>query len=113
MHPCLGRHTVNDIKGIIVVQCPDTPYPYGGRTARITVRGNVHSRDLSLHCLDRVVFIKLGKIVHIDDGNRAGQVCLALDGIACHYRFLQHLHILFHDHGHHGRSSHGNILVAD
>ena len=62
VHACLGRHTVDDVERVVVVQCSDTTDANSCRTRRTTIGRDVHTRNTSLHCLDGVVLVLLCQI---------------------------------------------------
>ena len=94
MHAGFGRHAVDDIQRVVVVERTDTADTYRSGTRRTTVGGDVHTRHLALQRLHRVVLLLLLQIGSGDGGDGTRQVGLALGGITRHHQLLQHLVVL-------------------
>ena len=95
MHTRFSRHTINNIKRVVVVQCTDTANTNRCRTTRVTIRRNIHTRHTTLQRLHRVVLILLGKLIYTHDRNGSRQISLTLSRITGHDHLLQLLGILF------------------
>ena len=59
MHSRLGRYSINDIQGVVVVEGSDTSYADGGCSRRCSVSRDVHARYPALKSLDGIVLILL------------------------------------------------------
>ena len=89
VHTGFGRHAVNDIKRIVVVQRSDTTDTDSGRTGRRAVCRDVHTWNTALQCLHGVVLVLLGQFVDADHRHGACQVGLALGSVTGHDHLVQ------------------------
>ena len=113
MHTSLGGHTVDDIKGIVVVQGSDTTDTDSSSTRGITVGCDVHAWHTTLQSFHWVVFILLCHLVNAYRRNGTSQIGLALGGIASNHHLLQHFGIIFHRNLHVLLCRHFRCLVTD
>ena len=98
VHTRLGRHTVDDIQRVVVVERTHTTYSHRGSTRGSTVGCDVHARHLALQGFHRVVLLLFLQVFGTDSTNGTRQVRLALSGITRHNHFFQHLVVLLeHD----------------
>ena len=96
MHSSLRGDTIDDVKRIVVVQGTDTTDADSGRTRGSTVSRDVHARDTSLHRLDGVVLVLLGKLANTDNRDGTRQVSLTLGGITRYDHLVQCQGIVLH-----------------
>ena len=98
MHTRLCRHSVNNIKRVVVVESTYTTYAHSGSARGSTVSRDVHAWDTSLKCLDGVVLVLLLQLVNTHHRHGTCKVGLALCGITSHHHLLKacdviHLHL--------------------
>ena len=104
MHTRLCRHSVNNIKRVVVVESTYTTYAHSGSARGRTVSRDVHAWDTTLKCLDGIVLVLLLQLVNAHHRYGTGKVGLALCGVTRHHHFLEVLHVLL-DHNLHARGS--------
>ena len=100
VHSRFGRHSVDDIQRVVVVERAYTADTYRSSTRRITISSDIHSRDLTLQGLHRVVLLLLLQILGRHGGDSTRQIGFALGRITRHYHLLQNLAILRQLHFH-------------
>ena len=97
MHTRLCRHSVNNIKRVVVVESTNTTYAHSGSARGRTVSRDVHARDTTLKCLDGVVLVLLLQLVNAHHRDSSREVRLALGGVARHHHLLQTHRVFFDD----------------
>ena len=91
VHTGFGRHTIDDIKRVVVIERTHTTDTNDSSSGRVTVRSDVHTRHFTLQRLHRVVLLLFLQVRSADCCHCTSKIRFALGRITGDYYFIEDL----------------------
>ena len=113
MHARFRRHTIDNVKRVVVVQGSDTTDAHCRSTRGRTISRDVHTRNTPLHRLYGVVLILLRQFGHAHHADSTRKIGFTLCGVTGYHNLIERQRIVLHRNTHAISSRHLHIKKSD